>query len=78
MKPREPDRRARREQNRAAKVAKDRELTELYAQAQKAEADGKAAVAKVYYQMVVSRGDGELKQRAATRLASLGQPSRLP
>jgi hypothetical protein len=60
-----------REQNRADQIAKDRELAGLFAQAQQAEADGKLAVAKVYYQMVVRRDSGQLKQQAAARLAAL-------
>jgi hypothetical protein len=47
------------------------EAATYFAQAQQAEADGKPAVARIYYQMVVRRDAGKLKQQAEGRLAAL-------
>ena len=44
-----------------------------FAKAQAAEAEGKPAVAKIYYQMVTRRDTGSLKQRAESRLATLAK-----
>jgi hypothetical protein len=48
-----------------------RELQDLFAKAQEAEAAGKTGVAKVYYQMVARRDRGQLKGLAEQRLALL-------
>jgi hypothetical protein len=60
-----------RERNAAAADERAGETAGYFAAAQKAEADGKLAVAKVYYQMVARRDSGQLKHRAEARLAAL-------
>jgi hypothetical protein len=60
-----------RAKNAAAADERASEAAKYLAQAQQAEADGKPAVAKIYYQMVVRRDTGDLKQQAETRLAAL-------
>jgi hypothetical protein len=57
--------------NAAAAEERASEAAGYFAKAQAAEADGKPAVAKIYYQMVVRRDAGPLKQRAELRLAAL-------
>jgi hypothetical protein len=63
-------------QKAAAADVKNSEAAELFAKGQAAEAEGKAAVAKVFYQMVVRRDAGQLKQQAAARLAALASGSK--
>jgi hypothetical protein len=46
-------------------------LANLYANGQKAEAGGKASLARAYYGMVARQACGELKQQAEGRLAAL-------
>ena len=58
-------------ENAAAAEQRSAEVAELFAKAQQAEAEGKPAVARIFYQMVVRRDGGQLKQRAQSRLASL-------
>jgi hypothetical protein len=41
------------------------------AKAQQAEKDGKAGLAKIYYQMVIRRDSGSLKEQAQGRLATM-------
>lgn len=65
-----------RERNKAAADEKAKELADQFAKARQAEADGKTAVAKVYYQMVARKGAGQLKQQAEERLAALTRVSR--
>jgi len=60
-----------RERNAVAVAQKTSEAAEYFAKAQKAEADGKAGAAKIYYQMVIRRDKGSLKEQAQTRLAAL-------
>jgi hypothetical protein len=60
-----------RERNVAVASERASELASYFAQAKKAEADGKLAMAKVYYQMVARRDTGSLKQQAEERLAAL-------
>jgi hypothetical protein len=62
-----------REQNAAAAAQRATEAAALYAKAQAAEAEGKPGVAKVYYQMVVRRDGGQLKNLAQTRLSALAE-----
>ena len=60
-----------RERNAAAASQRDAELADYFAKAKQAEAEGKVAVAKVFYQMVARRDAGSLKQQAQQRLAAL-------
>jgi hypothetical protein len=60
-----------RAQNAAAAETRFSEAANYFAQAEQAEADGKPAVARIYYQMVARRDEGQLKQAAAARLAAL-------
>jgi hypothetical protein len=55
----------------ASASQRDQEVAGYFAKAQEAEADGKPAVARVFYQMVVRRDAGQLKQQAQARLAAL-------
>ena len=55
--------------NRAARQAtRAEEADTFFARGQKAEADGKPGVAKIYYQMALRRAAGDLKQQAQARL----------
>jgi hypothetical protein len=47
------------------------ELTGYLAKGKQAEADGKTAVARIFYDMVARRDKGQLKQQAQVRLAAL-------
>jgi hypothetical protein len=53
------------------KIADEKEIADLLSQAEEAERAGKPAVAKIYYQMIVRRADGEPKQLAERRLKEL-------
>lgn len=64
-----------RAQNAAAAEARANEVVNLLAKAQQAEADGKPAVAKIFYQMVIRRDTGQLKQQAQARLSALAKPA---
>ena len=64
-----------RAQNAAAAEARAGEAAKYFAQAQQAEADGKPAVARIYYQMTARRDGGQLKQAAESRLAALAAKS---
>jgi hypothetical protein len=55
----------------AEKAAADGQLLALMERARAAEEDGKPNVAKVYYQMVARRADGEIKQQAQSRLDAI-------
>ena len=57
--------------NQLAKVNRTAEAAEFFAKGTRAEADGKPAVAKVFYKMAATRAEGELRQQIATRLAIL-------
>ena len=59
--------------NKAAAEAQAGEAAKYFAQAQQAEADGKPAVARIYYQMAARRDDGQLKRAALARLAALAE-----
>jgi len=58
-------------QNELAKARRSSEAEEFFAKGQRAEAEGKAGVAKVWYEMAARRADGELQQEVAERLAIL-------
>jgi hypothetical protein len=60
-----------REDNAAAADLQMAELAGYMAKARQAEADNKAGVAKVFYQMVARRDQGSMKQQALERLAVL-------
>jgi len=60
-----------RARNAAAAAEKSSEAAEYFAKAQKAEAAGKTGAAKIYYQMVMRRDAGSLKEQAQARLAAL-------
>ena len=64
-----------RQQNAEKAEQKNRELAQLYASAERAEASGKQALARAYYGMVARQGSGELKQHAEKRLAALTEKS---
>lgn len=59
--------------NAAAAEERDSEAAAYFAKAQAAEAEGKSAVAKIYYQMVARRDAGELKRQAELRLAAINR-----
>jgi hypothetical protein len=59
--------------NAAAADERASEAAGYFAKAAAAEADGKPALAKIYYQMVARRDAGTLKQRAELRLAALAK-----
>ena len=60
-----------RRQNELAKLQRASEAEELFAKGQLAEAEGKAGVAKIYYQMAARRAQGELLQETIARLSVL-------
>jgi hypothetical protein len=60
-----------RQQNSAAAEQRASEAAEYFIKAQTAEAEGKSALAKIYYQMVLRRDAGQLKQQAQARLAAI-------
>jgi hypothetical protein len=62
--------------NAAAADERTSEAAGYFAKAQGAEAEGKAGVAKIYYQMVTRRDTGELKQRAEQRIAAINSAQR--
>jgi hypothetical protein len=57
--------------NAAAAEERASEAAGYFVKAQGAEAEGKTGVAKIYYQMAMRRGTGELKQRAEQRIAAI-------
>jgi hypothetical protein len=66
-----------RSRNAAAADARASEAAGYFAKAQAAEAAGKPAIAKIYYEMVARRDTGELQQLAQSRLAALAAPAGL-
>jgi hypothetical protein len=58
-------------QNDLAKARRTSEAEDFFAKGQRAEAEGKAGVAKIWYEMAARRADGELQQTIAERLAIL-------
>ncbi len=60
-----------RAKNAAAADERASEAAAYFAQGQQAEADGKPGVARIYYQLVVRRDVGPLKQQAELRLAAM-------
>lgn len=55
--------------------ARAQEWSATFRRAEQAQAEGKLGAARVYYQMVVARAEGSLKQLAEQRLAELSKPS---
>jgi hypothetical protein len=55
--------------------SQNREAAALFEKARAAEEDGKPKTAKVYYDMVVRRASGELKEQALARIAALRSSS---
>lgn len=62
---------ARRQQERA--TATEREAGQYFAKARAAEAEGKAGVARIYYQMAAKRASGDLQREATARLDALAR-----
>jgi hypothetical protein len=62
------------EQTRRAAQQKTRadEATDFFERGRQAEADGKANVAKIFYQMAARRATGDLKQQALAKLEAIG------
>jgi len=60
-------------QRAAQKETRSDEASEFFARGQKAEAEGKANVAKIYYQMAARRATGPLKDRALAKLDAIGR-----
>lgn len=58
-------------QNELGKGQRTAEAEEFFAKGQRAEAEGKAGVAKIWYQMAARRASGDLQQDVAERLAIL-------
>lgn len=58
-------------QNELAKVRRTSEAGQFFAKGQLAEAEGKAGVAKIWYEMAARRADGDLALEIAERLAVL-------
>jgi hypothetical protein len=57
-------------------AARDQELQAIYQRGLMAEEDGKPRLAKVYYEMVLRRGRGELKAQAEARLTAMRAESK--
>jgi hypothetical protein len=55
----------------ARRATRSSEADNYFAHAQKAEADGKPNVAKIYYQMAMRRASGDFKQQVQARLDAL-------
>ncbi len=60
-----------RRQNELAKLQRTSEAEEFFAKGERAEAESKSSVAKIWYQMAARRAEGELQQKVAQRLAIL-------
>lgn len=65
-----------RARNAAAAQERSAEAAQYFAKAQSAEAEGKPAVAKYYYQMVARRDKGELQQQSLERIAAIDGKSK--
>ena len=52
---------------------RDEEAEEFFARGQKAESEGKANVARIYYQMAARRATGELQQQVLAKLDAAGR-----
>ncbi len=63
-----------RRQNELARARRASEAADLFAEGQRAEAEGKANVAKIYYQMASRHADSQLRDQIAARLAILNRP----
>jgi hypothetical protein len=57
----------------AGAASRTAEATELFTKAQRAEAEGKSGLARIYYQMVLRRDGGSLRASAQSRLAALSE-----
>jgi hypothetical protein len=55
----------------ARRATRTSEADSFFARAEQAEADGKASVAKIYYQMAMRRASGDFKQQVQARLDAL-------
>jgi hypothetical protein len=55
----------------AQQSARAAEALRFFERGEAAESDGKAAVAKIYYQMAARRADGELRERLAARIEAI-------
>jgi hypothetical protein len=60
-------------QRAAQKETRVDEATKFFARGQKAEAEGKANVAKIYYQMAARRATGPLKDQVLAKLDAIGR-----
>lgn len=60
-----------RRQNEATLAKRAAEADKYYAAARRAEAEGKAGVAKIYYQMALRRADAPLQQAIASRVNAI-------
>jgi hypothetical protein len=60
-----------RRKNELAKAARSSEAAEYFAQGQRAAAQGKPGVAKIYLQMAARRAEGELLDQVVAQLAAL-------
>ncbi len=58
-------------QNELARARRTSEAEDFFAKGQRAEVEGKAGVAKIWYEMAARRADGELQKAVAERLAIL-------
>jgi hypothetical protein len=67
-----------RRQNEMARARRAREAAELFAEGQRAEGEGKANVARIYYEMASRQADGPMKERIAARLGRLNRPDTPP
>jgi len=56
--------------------ARQRELSAVFLRGEQARAEGKHGAARVYYQMVAAKAEGDLKEAAERRLAELSQARR--
>ncbi len=61
-----------RRQNQLAAAKRAEEAAELFAQGQRAEGEGKANVAKIYYRMAARQAKGDLLEQIGARLAIVG------
>ena len=64
-----------RARNAAAAAERQSEAEQYFVKAEQAEADGKPAVARIYYQMVARRNAGDLSALANSRLAAIAPTS---
>jgi len=65
-----------RRENELAKARREAEAADLFAQGQRAESEGKANVAKIYYQMASRGASPALRDKITARLAALNPAKR--